>query len=109
MRTILDEAWSECTHDIVYKSTNKAQIAELEYLSQCLSQQTIAAELITNLIYEKVNKKGMIFCRNNKSKNENEESVPVSKVDKSNVEVRMRLLEQQSADESFDGNLDSII
>lgn len=67
MRTILDEAWSECTHDIVYKSTNKAQIAELEYLSQCLSQQTIAAEAITNLIYEKVNKKGMIFSKTKKT------------------------------------------
>ncbi len=100
MRTILEEAWGECTHDIVYKSTNKSQIAELEYLSQCLSQQMTAAETITNLIYEKVNKKGTIFSK--------KESV-VSREGMNRVEARMKLLEEQSINEPFDGNIDSII
>ncbi len=109
MRTILDEAWSECTHDIVYKSTNKAQIAELEYLSQCLSQQTIAAETITNLIYEKVNKNGTIFGRKITGQNKNIRTSKVSKPQKSKVEIRMHLLEERSLNESFDGNIDSIL
>lgn len=109
MRTILDEAWSECTHDIVYKSTNKAQIAELEYLSRCLSQQTIAAETITNLIYEKVNKNGMIFRKSKTSstKKSEQQKPQEKKNDRNNVEERMKLLEKQTK-QDFDGNLDSL-
>ena len=109
MRTILDEAWSECTHDIDYKSTNKAQIAELEYLSQCLSQQTIAAETITNLIYEKVNKKGTIFGKKGKIKNANKTFTQAPKVINNSVEERMHLLEEHSMTESFNGDIDSIL
>ncbi len=109
MRTILDEAWSECTHDIVYKSTNKAQIAELEYLSQCLSQQTIAAETITNLIYEKVNKKGMIYSKKRNIKNESEKHPEAPKAINNSVETRIRLLEEQSINKPFNGSIDSII
>ena len=54
VRTIFDEAWSECTHDIVYKNKDKSLRRELNSLSKCLSQQTIAAESIVNLLYDKV-------------------------------------------------------
>lgn len=111
MRTILDEAWSECTHDIVYKSTNKSQIAELEYLSQCLSQQTMAAEAITNLIYEKVNKKGTIFGKASKPRTlkKAKELKQTIKSSHNSVEERMKLLEDYSTQQTFDGNLDSFI
>lgn len=104
MRTILDEAWSECTHDIVYKNTKKAQKAELEYLSRCLSQQTIAAETITNLMYEKVNRNGLIFNNRRKSSSTKKSE---QKNDRNNVEERMKLLEKQTK-QDFDGNLDSL-
>lgn len=110
LRTILDEAWGECTHDIVYKGVSNSQLPELQYLSQCLSQQTIAAETITNLIYEKVNKKGMIFGGVKKSKRQIKDSSQQSekKYDANRVETRMRLLEEKSNKE-FDGNVDSLI
>lgn len=109
MRTILDEAWSECTHDIVYKNTNKTQIAELEYLSQCLSQQTIAAETIINLIYEKVYRNGTIFGKRKGKKIKVQENVQAPETIDNGVEMRMRLIEEQSTKQSFDGNIDSII
>lgn len=112
MRTILDEAWSECTHDIVYKGTSKAQMEELKYLSQCLSQQTIAAETITNLIYEKVNKKGLIFSSNKNTRKtitEEVKNTSLSKKVANTVETRMHLLEEQSIPQPFNGNIDSIL
>lgn len=109
MRTILDEAWSECTHDIVYKDTNKTQRAELSYLSECLAQQTIAAETITNLIYEKVYKKGTIYGKQKDIVNDTEKPVSMSKVVNNDVEKRMRMLEEQSKATIFDGNIDSIL
>ncbi len=109
MRTILDEAWSECTHDIIYKNNNRDQKAELQYLSQCLSQQTIAAETITNLMYEKVNKKGTIFGKKVKRQNQTKKSPRTAAVSMSTVERRMHLLEEQSLTQPFDGNLDSIL
>ena len=110
LRTILDEAWGECTHDIVYKGINNSQLPELQYLSQCLAQQTIAAETITNLIYEKVNKKGMIFGNKrraqNKTANLEQENRP--KCNSNQVETRMKLLEENSNRE-FNGNIDTLI
>lgn len=110
MRTLLDEAWGECTHDIVYKGVSTAQLTELQYLSQCLAQQTIAAEGITNLIYEKVNKKGTIFGGTKKA--ENRSKISSSQYEKRNdtsrVESRMKLLEEK-VDDEFDGNVDLLI
>lgn len=110
MRTILDEAWGECTHDIVYKGVSNSQLPELQYLSQCLSQQTIAAETITNLIYEKVNKKGMIFGGNKKPKKAVLDSLQTDIKLRSGyrVEERMKLLGEKRNSE-FDGNIDSLI
>lgn len=54
VRTILDEAWGECTHDVTYKGKKKDP--ELDVLVKCLSEQVKAAETITDLIYRKTNK-----------------------------------------------------
>lgn len=53
VRTIYDEAWGECTHDLVYKCKNKARRAELERLSECLATQTQAAGMISDMMFDK--------------------------------------------------------
>ncbi len=53
VRTIYDEAWGECTHDLVYKCKNKARRAELEELSACLAIQTQAAGMISDMMFDK--------------------------------------------------------
>ena len=110
VRTILDEAWSECTHDIVYKAKNKSQLEELKYLSQCLSQQTIAAETITNLMYEKVNKNGMIFSKKKSlSKQKTTTKKPEIRTSTRNsIEKRVKQLDSQIT-QGFDGNLDALL
>lgn len=55
VRTIYDEAWGECTHDLVYKCKNKALRAELEMLSECLAVETQAAGMLSDLMFDKVN------------------------------------------------------
>lgn len=52
VRTIYDEAWSECTHDLVYKCDQEPKKRKLEKLSQCLATQTQAAEQIAELMYD---------------------------------------------------------
>lgn len=107
VRTILDEAWSECTHDIVYKCKNSTKKKELEYLSQCLSQQTIAAEMITNLMYEKATNCRSLFS-NKKSITENNIIEPIKpKHSQNKITERIKLLEGLDID--FDGNIDSLI
>lgn len=109
MRTLFDEAWSECTHDVVYKATSKEELKELKYLSKCLAQQINSAEMIANLIYEKVNKKGMIYgIKRDKETNIKNPPLEMDKI-KSNVEERIHLLESQTTEEIFDGNIDSIL
>jgi len=109
VRTILDEAWSECTHDVVYKCKNPSRKLELEYLSQCLSQQTIAAETITNLIYEKENKSSCIYGnKNTTQKNKINQNPQKNNVKKNNIERRAKLLEEQNIND-FDGDIDSLI
>lgn len=53
VRTIYDEAWGECTHDLVYKCKIKNRKTELERLSRCLAIQTQAAGMIADSMYEK--------------------------------------------------------
>lgn len=114
VRTIFDEAWSECTHDIVYKNKNKKLRNELKYLSKCLAQQTIASEAMVNLMYEKVHKSSKIYGDISEMTN-----VPLIKADnskdtnnviinKSNVEKRILQLNQIQMAE-FDGNIDNLI
>ncbi len=108
VRTILDEAWSECTHDIVYKCKTLSKKRELEYLSQCLSQQTIAAEMTTNLIYEKATNSGNIFGNQKKIRTNKVRTVRSSNKSKKNeIEERIKLLE--NIEMNFDGNIDSLL
>lgn len=114
VRTIFDEAWSECTHDIVYKNKNPKLKNELEYLSRCLAQQTIASEAMVNLMYGKIHRGSKIYGDISEMTN-----VPLIKIcvpennrDKetcgSNVEKRiLRLKAEQTKD--FDGNIDNLI
>ena len=114
VRTIFDEAWSECTHDIVYKNKNPKLKNELEYLSRCLAQQTIASEAMVNLMYGKIHRSSKIYGDISKMTN-----VPLIKIcdlennrDRetcgSNVEKRiLRLKAKQTKD--FDGNIDNLI
>lgn len=114
VRTIFDEAWSECTHDLVYKGKNKQLKNELNYLSRCLAQQTIASEAMVNLMYQKVHKSSTIYGDIGEMinlppittrKTRKEDSVLAIK---SNVKNRILQLEQNQEDE-FDGDLDKLI
>lgn len=115
VRTIYDEAWSECTHDIVYKSSSKgfSKKRELEYISKCLAQQTIAAENMVNYMYEMVNGSNTIYGsateKDNKvvTKDSGEASEKVD-INKVNIEQRMNKLKQDS-EEKFSGNIDDLI
>lgn len=110
VRTIFDEAWSECTHDLVYKNKDKRLKAELDYLSICLSHQTIAAEDIANLMYEKVNAESSLFG----SIDEITDIPPLHKktVDEqqpklSSIEKRIEKL--KNYDINFNGNINDLI
>ena len=50
VRTILDEAWCECTHDVIYKGNNPSQTLKL--LAKSMAEQVKAAEVITQIIYD---------------------------------------------------------
>lgn len=114
VRTIFDEAWSECTHDIVYKNKNSRLKNELTYLSKCLAQQTIASEAMVNLMYEKVHKSSRIYGDINKMANiplikaSTAEDTKNVKTIESNVERRITLLKNVQTME-FDGNIDNLI
>lgn len=72
VRTILDEAWGECTHDILYKGEQPDK--ELKIMAKCLSEQVKAAETITEIIYEKIHK-SQRKRKNNVSNNGNQKSL----------------------------------
>lgn len=122
VRTIFDEAWSECTHDLVYKNQSKSKltIEELKYLSQCLAKQTMAAEFIVNLMYNKTHKSSILLGEAHKLAN-------VDKIDKiddlckndidtlkdkkdfniSNIEKRMQIANDDVS--LFDSNIQNFI
>lgn len=104
VRTIFDEAWAECTHDVVYKCKNEKQKEELNNLSICLAKQTIAADAITNIMYDKINGKRKI------NKKSNEKSVEINMVEKSNYTNIIKLANNLSKKQkkSFNGTLKDI-
>jgi ppGpp synthetase/RelA/SpoT-type nucleotidyltranferase len=114
VRTIFDEAWSECTHDIVYKNKNKKLRNELNYLSRCLAEQTIASESMVNLMYEKVHKSSRICGDIGKMTNiplikaDGSEDTDDAIINKSNVEKRILQLKKTQTDK-FDGSIDKLI
>lgn len=114
VRTIFDEAWSECTHDIVYKNKNKKLKNELKYLSKCLAQQTIASEAMVNLMYEKVHKGSRIYGNIGEMTNiplitmGKEKDTNDATSNKSTVEKRILKLKELQVGE-FDGSIDNLI
>lgn len=111
VRTIYDEAWSECTHDIVYKNKKLKRSNEIDYISKCLSQQTIAAETMVNYMYELVNGTNIIYrdLLNRDKKEEDKRDSDITYItEKINIEKRMDLL-SQNKQESFSGNIDDLI
>lgn len=115
VRTIYDEAWSECTHDIVYKSALKGveKNKELGYISKCLAQQTIAAENMVNYMYEMVNGSNIIYSSVDETNNlfGLEDAGTISEktnIMKMNIGQRIEKLRQES-EEKFSGNIDDLI
>lgn len=111
VRTIYDEAWSECTHDIVYKNKKLKRSNEIDYISKYLSQQTIAAETMVNYMYELVNGTNIIYrdLLNRDKKEEDKRDSDITYItEKINIEKRMDLL-SQNKQESFSGNIDDLI
>lgn len=107
VRTIYDEAWGECTHDLVYKCKNKAQRAELERLSECLATQTQAAGMISDIMYDKsktIFKKAEIKDLPLKR----DSTLDKKKFEK--LEKRVRdINESQKQTKEFDGAIDNLI
>lgn len=107
VRTIYDEAWGECTHDLVYKSKNKAKRAELGRFSYCLAAQTKAAGMIADFMYEKVNSEFIDWPGQEPPDNEN----AITKEEDSKVfsEICQRINNINKIDTSFDGNIDGLL
>lgn len=107
VRTIYDEAWGECTHDLVYKCKNKARRVELERLSECLATQTQAAGMISDIMFEKSKLT---------SKKEEIKDLPLKKdgtLDKAKFEKLQKRVQNinksQKQTNEFDGAIDNLI
>ncbi len=95
VRTIFDEAWSECTHDLVYKCPNKKMKLELNELSKCLAKQTLAAEAITNIMYEKIHRTDLENVDKPSKDIEDIQLANSEKNNNNNLENRIKLLENE--------------
>lgn len=110
VRTIFDEAWCECTHDLVYKNRNKKIKPELKYLSICLSHQTIASEAIANLMYEKVNSSGTLFGSISKITDLPLLKIENNAIEKSNLTaLKKRINKLNQSENNFDGKIKNLI
>lgn len=107
VRTIYDEAWGECTHDLVYKCKNKARKADLERLSVCLATQTQAAEMIADLMFER-SQAGQQQKDGKKSLKANIPKVQDDKYEKLQKRIQS-MNSSQKEDVEFDGAIDSLI
>ena len=106
VRTIYDEAWSECTHDLVYKCKKKAKRSELERLSECLAIQTQAAEVIADLMYDKAQNRQ----RNTGNTNELLQSDLEDKSEKyAHLHKRIKGIKSDNKRNEFDGAIDNLI
>lgn len=110
VRTIYDEAWSECTHDLVYKCKNKKNKAELENLSVCLATQTQAAEMLARMMYDK-------SMQSLKKDDSEEDALPqdIEQSRKENerfaqIENRIHKMDKSKKEKGiFDGRVDNLI
>lgn len=105
VRTIYDEAWGECTHDLVYKCKIKNRRAELERLSRCLAIQTQAAGMIADFMYEK--SQGSVQ-REMEKPLETQISVDFHSKTYENLERRIRKMPSEQKD-IFDGSIDNLL
>lgn len=107
VRTIYDEAWGECTHDLVYKCKNKVKKADLERLSVCLATQTQAAEMIADLMFEKSQTDLQLW----EGKKDTKEYIPKVQ-DNKYVKLQKQIQHMNSSqkeDVEFDGAIDNLI
>ncbi len=104
VRTIYDEAWGECTHDLVYKCDDETKRSLLERLSKCLAVQTVSAESLSKYMYEIANEEEL-----NKEREEFLELNDDKNIDRKET---IRKLEQQAKKKnnfsSFNGNVDDL-
>ncbi len=107
VRTIYDEAWSECTHDLVYKCKNKASKVDLERLAVILATQTQAAGMLADLMFEKAQPNEQ---RNNGeiSFEKNMPKLQDDKYEKLQKQIRS-ISSLQKDDLEFDGAIDDLI
>jgi ppGpp synthetase/RelA/SpoT-type nucleotidyltranferase len=107
VRTIYDEAWGECTHDLVYKCKHKAKRVELERLSECLATQTQAAGMISDMMFEKSKVEQKKKEKNDLTLKQNS-GMDKAKFDK--LEKRIQNIKNsQKQTEEFDGAIDNLI
>lgn len=118
VRTIYDEAWGECTHDVAYKNKNPELKDELDFLSKVLADQTVAAEKIANLIYAKTHQDSGLFRGALQATGEEasgtiepNDSLDANTDNKqlSNVAIRNRTTLLSQVEITFDGNVSSLI
>ncbi len=110
VRTIYDEAWSECTHDLVYKCKNKKHKAELENMSVCLATQTQAAGMLAGMMYDK-------SSLNEKKEKVEKEKLPQNtgqsgKQNKRFTQIEHRIHNMDKSKKEkvvFDGHLDDLV
>lgn len=110
VRTIYDEAWSECTHDLVYKCKDKKCKAELENMSVCLATQTQAASMLASMMFDK-------SPLNEKKEKLEKEKLPqnTGQSEKHNkrftqIENRIHNMDKSKKEKDiFDGHLDELI
>lgn len=88
------------------KKKNNVKSEELELLAQCLAQQTMAAESLSNLPYQKVNKKEQSkkTVKSEEKNGSNELHVIESNV----VQERMKMLDNIPKD-NFNGDINSVL
>lgn len=106
VRTIYDEAWGECTHDLVYKCKDRSLQSQLEELSVCLATQTQAAEMIAEMMYKKT--AGVSFVTDDKEDQEPE--VKKSKQGYADLKKRIDKMNAMKDNEKvFDGSVDGLL
>lgn len=110
VRTIYDEAWSECTHDLVYKCKNKKHRVELEDMSVCLATQTQAAGMLAGMMYDK----SVLSLRKEKSEKEKlpQDTGQSEKQNKrfTQIENRIHKMDKSKKENSiFNGDVDDLI
>ncbi len=107
VRTIYDEAWGECTHDLVYKCKDKARRVDLSRLSQCLATQTQAAGMIADMMFEKSQTTSKKAEKRVVDLNNNEE-IQMARYEKLQKHLR-NMNKSKEKKQEFDGAIDNLI